>query len=126
MWYRKINTMLLFLIIFNYGFSQDADYINNNDEAVKKLGLTIGCRSSLLADPFLLYVGLDYFVVPALNAEVNLTYNYASAGLTYYHDLSKESIRLKAYGGILFGHEEGIMIAQIPVGAGYFFKNNWN
>ena len=101
--------------ILNEVFKKHSDE-TGNPRYHRPLGVGLGYGIGLMADPLFPLLSVDYFLIPQLDAELNIGYQYSSVGGMAHLNRSESTHAITPYTGVLIGMERGTGILQIPLG----------
>jgi hypothetical protein len=112
----KLLIFVLFLLPFSQQVSSQDLYGNQNPRKERRLGAGLGFGSTLLADPVLAMVKIDYFILPQIDLESNIGFKYSSIGARFHIHPTSSGQRITPFAGTMIGMERGSGVFQIPFG----------
>ena len=107
--FLNISFILLGCLLFFEGEAQ-------NPRKLKPLGAGFRYSTTLVGDPAYIMASVNYFVIPQLETELNIGYQYLSAGGKYHLNRKTTERPFTPYAGILLGLQKGTGISQFMGG----------
>jgi len=94
---------------------------NENPRYVRALGVQLGFTTGLVGDPVFIVLKTSFYIIPQLEAALNIGFKNSSAGFNYHLNRKYSDRRITPYAGLTAGIERGTFFLLVPTGVSYIF-----
>jgi len=94
---------------------------NENPRYLRALGVQLGFATDLVGDPVFIVLKTSYYIIPQLEAELNIGFKNSAAGFNYHLNRKYSDCRTTPYAGVTAGIERGTLFLLVPTGVSYIF-----